>query len=209
MELNVSDTYPIIRKGKIMNHTSEGRNKPHRLRDLSFGVYNVVAHIGRTVPFCFVAHSNHVFRDGVELRVSAESQALHLTVEVPGPVGFECIWIHGVRGAIFFASQQHAIVVNDIGIRSSSNSEFDSVGIFIAVPACEGAPRGPLLLELLRVDISLLEVHMAILDAESADDAVSVKPLEHKRYCEYTIRNQVRQNTDANQSLASRCERDE
>jgi hypothetical protein len=127
--------------------------------------------------------------------VGGESQALHLTVKVPGPVGFECIWIHGIRGAVLLASQQHAVVVNDIGIGSCSDSELDSVGVFIAVPACESAARGSLLLELFRIDISLLEVHVAVLDAESADDAISVKPLGRKGYCEHTIRNQVGEKT--------------
>ena len=166
-----------------MDHTSERCNKPDRLSNLALGVYNVVTYVRRSVTFRLITHGNHVLGDGVEFGVSSVSHTLHLAVEVPRPIGLQGFGVHGIRHAVFFASQEEAIVIDNVGIGSCSDLQLHSIGILVAVFARESASSCSFFLKLFSVDISLFEVDVASFDAKSADNAIPVDPLREKKRC--------------------------
>ena len=173
----IGGTYPIIGKSKVVNHARKWRLQPHCLCDFAFGVNDEVAYIACRVTLGLITHRHHIFGDGIKLWVSGEGTTLHLTMEVPGPIRLESIRVHGVWRAVLFTRKQHTIMINDVRVGSGPDLEINGVRILITVLACQGASCRSFFLKLLGINVSLFEVDMAIFNAESADNAISIHPL--------------------------------
>jgi hypothetical protein len=98
-------------------------------------------------------------------------------MEVAGSVGLESVGVHGIWVAIFFTRQQHAIMIDNVGVYHGPDGEFNGISVFVTISARKRTSCCSLLSQFFCVDVSLFEVHKAILDSEGTDDAISVKPL--------------------------------
>lgn len=129
------------------------------------------------IPTGLIGKANHLARVRVELGMGGKGGCLDLALKVVPTEGLEGDGIHGKRRTVLFAGEKHAAPKGNVGVARCSNHTLDAlvVGPGVAVPPKHTLASGRLCVVAVCLDIALLEVGVAALDANRRDGAIAVE----------------------------------
>lgn len=170
----------ILCKATIVDHAAERRLVPAFLRLLTVRIDRVDDDIATgivAIASRFVAETDHLACDRVELWMCGESRRFHLAVEIISTDRFQRDRVHCERWSVLFHGEQHASPEDDVSVRCRSNHTFDQLVVREQVPIA--THKCPSMLRLVQValglDVSLLEIDMAVLNSDGGHGAVTVE----------------------------------
>ena len=163
---------------KVVQHAHIGHLDPS-IPDLAAlrGVLKHV-HVVSAVTLGLVTKRDHVAGAAVDLRVSGKGFALQLTAEAVDRIdNLERVQVERGRRAVLFEGQQHAVVIDDVGIVRTAAFALDQrvIHIRVAVHGEQDATGLVLFYIALVVYEAALKIDAAIVEGKLADMAFAIK----------------------------------
>lgn len=171
---------PVFGYATIMDHAAEGSFVPALLGLDAVcvdGVDNNIAGAVVAVAACFVRETDHFARVRVEFGVGGHGGRCDLAVEIVAADGFECCWVHGEGWTVFFCCEEDAAPEGDVGVCRCADYAFYGFAVceVVAVAPEETFFCCRFVVVAVCSHVSLLEVCMAVFDADCCHTAIAIK----------------------------------